>query len=68
MSPLSISVCFSSEIIDFASVHVPIILNGHSLNIVNFLYFSKNPVFGVHPTPVTSNFVKIPTISESDKI
>ena len=36
MSPLSISVRFSPETIDFTSVQVSIILNGHSLNIVNF--------------------------------
>ena len=68
MSPLSILVCFSPETIDFVSVQVPIIINEHSLNIVNILDFSKNPVFGVHPTPVASKFVKIPTVSESDEI
>ena len=68
MSPLSTSIRFSPETIDFTSVQVSIILNGHSLNIVNFLDFSKNPVFGVHPTPVSSKFVKIPTVSESDEI
>ena len=68
MSPLSISIHFSPETIDFASVQVSIILNGHSLNIVNFLDFSKNPVFGIHPTLVASKFMKIPTVSESDEI
>ena len=68
MSPSFISVRFSLETIDFVSVQVSIILNGHSLNIVNFLDFSKNPVFGVHMMPVASKFVKISTVSESDEI
>ena len=68
MSPLSILIRFSPETIDFTSVQVLIILNGHSLNIVNFLDFSKNPIFGIHPTPVASKFVKIPTVLESDEI
>ena len=67
--PLAISVRFSPETIDFASVQVSIILNRHSLNIVNFEIFLKIPFWGfTRPTPVASKFVKILTVSESDEI
>ena len=58
MSPLSISVRFSSETIDFASVQVSIILNGHSLNLSIFDIFLKIPFLGFTRRSLSRNSLK----------